>query len=649
MGAMARSNAQRVGLVLLLITCAPLIMAAGGGPASLVFGDVFSDLNHNGVRDPDEPGLPDWEIHLFSVNFDGSLEHRWTTTADDGGYFFILDVAGTYTVCEVLKPGWTQSAPLIEPGPSRMSLADCTGHTDGGTITPGPRGFTFTVESTPDGVRADFGNFQGSGALPVGSIRGIKFNDLNGNGVRDPGEPGIPDWRVQLVEDGAGFGPKTQPQPGPPVHATITVDRHTRRPPRGEQEDTCRSSLGAILPGCTTTTGGRVSIVLTLGPLRAQDTFNVDVPFLLGCIPTSDLHPKEVEIIGTTVTIYYLLSDYWMPPPDRLASLFAKVGVGIDPTAYVPAIKKVLKRDCVPDPNPANQARAGVTNPGILVVQAEIGFVSILNRIVIASTSTNASGEYEFQVRPGTYTVCETLPPGWRQTVPGAGSGSASCGTNADLGPRGYVVTLLHDPIAGVDFGNAAIFGLSALRDTQLWLGLKSSDDQGTLFDVKVELLKNGSPVASGLRRCVAGLTRNPTLAEDILVAWDAFNPVPVAATDELALKVSTRIGTNPNDTQCAPAGGSSHTSARGVRLYYDAASQPSHIDATLGPGSRRVLYLDSDGTACQPGGSESAHVTDRTLTDAMPSGAAAKCKDSNAITFSGGNPFKEVGTWTLR
>jgi hypothetical protein len=44
----------------------------------------------------------------------------------------------------------------------------------------------------------------------------------------------------------------------------------------------------------------------------------------------------------------------------------------------------------------------------------------------------------------------------------------------------------------------------------QLSLGLKNSDDQGTHLDVKVELLKNGYPVASGLQHCVSGLTRNP-------------------------------------------------------------------------------------------------------------------------------------------
>ena len=53
-----------------------------------------------------------------------------------------------------------------------------------------------------------------------------------------------------------------------------------------------------------------------------------------------------------------------------------------------------------------------------------------------------------------------------------------------------------------------------AESDARLFVGLKNSDDQGTNFDVKVELLQNGAPVASGLSRCVSGVTRNPAASE---------------------------------------------------------------------------------------------------------------------------------------
>src|SRR5690606_30858140 len=36
-------------------------------------------------------------------------------------------------------------------------------------------------------------------AHQVGTIQLVKFEDLNGNGVRDAGEPGVPGWTFRLV------------------------------------------------------------------------------------------------------------------------------------------------------------------------------------------------------------------------------------------------------------------------------------------------------------------------------------------------------------------------------------------------------------------------------------------------------------------
>src|SRR2546426_960374 len=38
----------------------------------------------------------------------------------------------------------------------------------------------------------DFGNFT------PGSVKGRKVNDLNGDGVEDPGEPGLAGWKIKL-------------------------------------------------------------------------------------------------------------------------------------------------------------------------------------------------------------------------------------------------------------------------------------------------------------------------------------------------------------------------------------------------------------------------------------------------------------------
>jgi hypothetical protein len=184
-----------------------------------------------------------------------------------------------------------------------------------------------------------------------------------------------------------------------------------------------------------------------------------------------------------------------------------------------------------------------------------------------------------------------------------------------------------------------------ALSPAHLFIGLKNSDDQGTQFDLKVELLRNGTSVASGLERCLAGVTRNPDLARDAVAEFDPFGLVPIASGDVLALRVSARIGTKPDDTKCSGPGGS-HNSAVGLRLYYDATSRPSRFDATIAPSPEEDLFLHSDGTPC--GGAQSTGVTTRFLDANAPTAATAKCRDSGALNFARGNPFSIIGTWSL-
>ena len=174
-----------------------------------------------------------------------------------------------------------------------------------------------------------------------------------------------------------------------------------------------------------------------------------------------------------------------------------------------------------------------------------------------------------------------------------------------------------------------------------MWVGLKNSDDQGTPF-MSGSSPEARSPVAAGLQRCMTGVTRNPILARESNTPFDPFGPITYVSGDVLSLRVSTRIGTNPDDTKCAGPGGSLII-AVGLRLYYDAVTRAS-FDATLTPTrTKPVSPLDAP---C--GGSESGGVTTRTLDDTAPGAADAKCKDSASLHFAGGNPFAEIGTWSL-
>jgi hypothetical protein len=177
---------------------------------------------------------------------------------------------------------------------------------------------------------------------------------------------------------------------------------------------------------------------------------------------------------------------------------------------------------------------------------------------------------------------------------------------------------------------------IGALSPVHAWISLKNSDDVGTKFDVLAELQRNGTTIESGLLRCVNGVGRNPT-GIDAVVPWN-YVPQVVSRGDVLSLKLSTRIGTNGNDTKCA-----GHNNAVGLRLYYDSAGQPSRFDATIG-SVNYIEYLHSDGNVCK--NAESTGVTSRTLDTTAPGGSSSRCKDSAGVNFNGGNPYKPFSTW---
>ncbi|MBD8499220.1 DUF7507 domain-containing protein [Paenibacillus arenosi] len=98
-------------------------------PATIT-GIVFNDLNHNGVFNPGEPGIPNVFVVLFS-NTGGTCAS--TITDANGNYSFTITTAGTYTVYEsVADPGLT-CPPATFTQPS------------GFTVSNGPRKLTIVV------------------------------------------------------------------------------------------------------------------------------------------------------------------------------------------------------------------------------------------------------------------------------------------------------------------------------------------------------------------------------------------------------------------------------------------------------------------------------------------------------------------------
>jgi hypothetical protein len=184
-----------------------------------------------------------------------------------------------------------------------------------------------------------------------------------------------------------------------------------------------------------------------------------------------------------------------------------------------------------------------------------------------------------------------------------------------------------------------------ALGPAKLWVGLKNSDDVGTQFDVRVDVSRDAVLVATGLTRCITGLGRNPLRASEVTVPFGPVSSETFAAGDVLSLRVLTRIGSNSDGTKCTGPGGS-HSSATGLRLYYDAASRASRFGAGLRPDPVMDLFLHSDGAVCGNGPGSGA--TSYFLDDASPAASPSKCRDSGGVSFGRGNPWQEIGTWSM-
>ncbi len=117
---------------------------------------------------------------------------------------------------------------------------------------------------------------------------------------------------------------------------------------------------------------------------------------------------------------------------------------------------------------------------------------------------------------------------------------------------------------------------LSTLADAHVWLGLKNSDDQGTNYDVRVEVAKNGTVITSAQALCVQGVVRPAANAKEVVIPFGAFSATGFnGSSDVLTLKVSTRIGTNGSGALC---GG--HSNATGLRVYFDATTRSARFDA---------------------------------------------------------------------
>src|SRR5262245_25865922 len=148
---------------------------------------------------------------------------------------------------------------------------------------------------------------------------------------------------------------------------------------------------------------------------------------------------------------------------------------------------------------------------------------------------------------------------------------------------------------------------LSSLSELRVWIGLKNTDDQGTYFDLRAEVAKNGVPIASGETKNIQGVVRNPSLATEVTVSLGAIASGQFSSGDVLSIRILTKI-----------AGSGGHNSAAGLRMYYDAVSRPSRFGATFGAPPTKLVV-----TAVNSGANPSAGVAFSVIVQSQTAGGA--------------------------
>ncbi len=147
---------------------------------------VWEDLDGDGIQDAGEPGLPGATVNLKDC---GGTALATTTSDASGRYSFAGLAAGSYTVEFVSPAGFAFSPPLQGAKRSRDSNAD-------------PATGLSACLSMPTGkVRTGIdAGLQRQTAAGTGQIGDRVWQDLDGNGIQNAGEPGMPDLTVNLQD-----------------------------------------------------------------------------------------------------------------------------------------------------------------------------------------------------------------------------------------------------------------------------------------------------------------------------------------------------------------------------------------------------------------------------------------------------------------
>jgi protocatechuate 3,4-dioxygenase beta subunit len=592
----------------------------GSNPTGMITGQVFGDINGTGIKVAGDPGLAGWRVYL-DLNHTGVFDPSEpnTLTNAQGNYTFTGLPAGTYTVREVLQAGWMQTAPAL----GYYTIAE-----DGSTTVTGN----------------DFGNFQ------LATVSGAVYNDLNGDGIHQAGEPGLSGWIIYDDVNNSGVF-----QPGDPFAISTAQGTYTLSIGPGthhirEYALTGWLPTGAAVAGYTiTATSGQTFPARDFGnrlvnpasisgnvfnDLNADGTQETGEPGLAGWTVFIDannngvLDPGEESTVTDaqgnftlgglppgTYTIREVLQTNWQRSAPLSGSYSVTVAAGQSAAglAFGNYQLSMVSGQVFNDLNGNGIKDAG--EPGLAGWTV---FVDLNNTGVLAAndprTTTDAQGNYTLVgLAPGTYVLREVLQTGWAQTAPAEGFQTV---TVDDISAR----------VTGVNFGDFRLVSVSGnVFNDYNGDGIRQSNEPG-LSGWTVFLESDGDGVLDpGEPFAVTDSAGNYTLA----------NVGPGTFTLALVLQDGWR--------QTAPAGGSfSITTASGTNVTGRNFGNRTGV-------VQGVVFNDLNGDGIRQAGE--AGLSGWTVFADLNNSGVLAANDPQAVTDAQGNFTLSLtpGTYVLR